>query len=187
MGEYEQAFALFEELKQTCSVHISHIGSLIAACGTNWQADRALELFWTMRGRYQVDPSPTCLNSLLVALVRSGRYDLLEPTMDRAYEAYQLCVWPKTVGYIIRSAVQLEVPFRTHTHTNAHASTALWRGAGFGVQQGVPGDGGGEVAADGGHEEGAGAGRRTRGQAGRPPRRQRAAPDGLKQKKTENK
>lgn len=108
MGEYEKAFELFEELKQTCPVHFSHIGSLIAACGTNWQADRALELFWTMRDRHRVDPSPACLNALLVALVRSGRYDLLEPTMDRAYEAYQLCVWPKTVGYIIRSAVQLE-------------------------------------------------------------------------------
>lgn len=62
-----------------------------------------------MEAKFGARPNPSCFNSLLVALVRSGRYELLEPTMQRVQDTYGLVIWPKTAGYILTNAVGLEV------------------------------------------------------------------------------
>lgn len=103
-------FRMFEELQQRgIEVHAAHLMWLITACGTNWQVDKALSLFWTMEKQYGITPNPSCFNALLIALARSGRYDLLESNTLRAKNGYNTSICSKTVAFVLHSALQLEV------------------------------------------------------------------------------
>jgi len=85
----------------------STLRALIKARGANFQSIEALEVFWTMEKRHGLRPTKQCLFEIFMALVTSGRFDLVIPTAERARQLYHLELAKATARFIFNNAINL--------------------------------------------------------------------------------